>query len=40
MMTSIKTLTGMTPGIRGGRANLETIRNARALSAEAVSHVM
>lgn len=40
MSISIKTLSGMTPGIRGGRANLETIRNARALSAEAVSHVM
>ena len=40
MNVSIKTLSGMTPGIRGGRANLETIRNARALSAEAVSHIM
>lgn len=40
MNTSIKTLSGMTPGIRGGRANLDTIRNARAISAEAVSHIM
>ena len=40
MNVPIKTLSGMTPGIRGGRANLETIRNARALSDDAVSHIM
>lgn len=39
-MITIKTLSGMTPGIRGGRANLETIRRARALSSEAVSHIL
>lgn len=39
-MIFIKTLSGMTPGIRGGRANLDTIKNARALSPEAVSHIL
>ena len=40
MNVSIRTLSGMTPGIRGGRANLETIRNARALSSDAVSNTL
>lgn len=40
MNATIKTLSGMTPGIRGGRANLETIKSARALSSGAVSHIM
>lgn len=38
-MFSIKTLYGMTPGIYGGRANLNTVKNARPLSADAVSHI-